>query len=57
MDRVLVGFHIYYKKKKGKLNKLVDALSRSMLTVQEIQLQSISIESFKDLYKDDEEFS
>ena len=27
-----------------------------MLTIQEVQLHSIGIESFKDLYKDDEDF-
>jgi hypothetical protein len=39
------------------MNKVADALSRRLLTVQEVQLQSIGIESFKELYEGDEDFS
>ena len=52
----LQTFTFTIKHKKGKLIKVVDALSRRIMTVQEIHLQSIGIESFKNLYKEDEDF-
>lgn len=44
------------KHKKGQLNRVADALSRRLLIVQEIQLRSIGVDSFRDLFPDDEEF-
>ena len=38
------------------MNKVADALSRRLLIIQEVQLQIIGIESFKDLFKEDEDF-
>ena len=45
------------KHKKGQLNKVANPLSRKLLTVQEVQLKSIGIAGFKDLYEEDEDFS
>lgn len=45
------------KHKKGFLNKVADALSRRALTIQEIQLKSMGIDHFKDLYAEDEDFA
>ena len=53
----LQSFTFTIKHKKGQLNKVEDALSRKLLTIQEVQLQSIGIEGFKDLYEEDEDFS
>ena len=36
---------------------MADALSRTLLTVQEVKLQSIGLDSFKDLYEEDIDFS
>lgn len=52
----LQGFTFTIKHKKWKMNKVVDALSIRLLTTQEVKLQRNGIESFKDLYKDDEDF-
>ena len=41
----------------GQMNKVADALRRKILTIQEIQLQGIGIEEFKDPYKGDANFS
>ena len=54
--KYLHAFTFTIKHKKGQLNKVVDVLSKRMLTIPEVQLNSIGIESFKDLYKDDEDF-
>ena len=53
----LKAYTFNIKNKKGVLNKVVDALSRRALTIQEIQLKSIGIDHFKDLYSDDEDFA
>lgn len=45
------------KQKKGQKNLVANALSRRLLTVREIQLRSIGVDSFKDLYAEDEDFS
>lgn len=37
------------KHKKGWLNRVADALSRRLLTVQEIQLRSIGVDNFRDI--------
>ena len=51
------AFTFTIKQKKGQMNKVVDALSRRVLTVQEIQLHSIGVESFQNLYENDEDFA
>lgn len=53
----LQAFTFTIKHKKGQMNKVTYALNKRLLIVKEVQLQSIGIESFKDLYKDDEDFS
>jgi hypothetical protein len=53
----LQAFTFTIKHKKGQMNKVADALSRRVLTVQEIQLHSIGVESFQNLYKNDEDFA
>ena len=53
----LQSFTFIIKHNKGQLNKVADALSRNLLTVQEVQLQSIGIKGFKDLYEEGEDFS
>lgn len=45
------------KLKKGLKNKVVDAISRTLLTMQEVQLPNIGVDTFKDLYDDDEDFT
>ena len=53
----LQAFTFTIKHKKGQMNKVADALSRRVLTVQEIQLHIIGVESFQNLYKNDEDFA
>ena len=53
----LQAYTFNIKHKKGVLNKVADALSRRALTLQEIQLKSMGIDHFKDLYAYDEDFS
>lgn len=52
----LQAFTFTIKHKKGVANKVVDGLSRRNLTKKEIQLESISINSMKDMYHGDEDF-
>lgn len=53
----LQAYTFTIKHKKGQLNKVADVLSKRLLIVQEVTLQSIGVESFKELYKEDEYFS
>ena len=53
----LQAYTFTIKLKKVVQNKVADVLSKRLLTVQEIQLQSIGIDSFKALYVDDEDFT
>lgn len=53
----LQAYTFNIKHKKGALNKVADALSKRVLTIQEIQLKSMGIDHFKDLYADDEDFA
>lgn len=53
----LQAYTFNIKHKKGVQNKAADALRTRLLTVQEVQLQSIRIDSFKDLYAEDEDFA
>ena len=46
----LKAYTFNIKHKKGLQNKVVDALSKRALTIQEIQPQSMGIEKFKELY-------
>lgn len=48
-------FTIMYK--KGVANKVEDSPSTRLLIVQEIQLISVGLDNFKDMYSTDEEFS
>ena len=50
----LQAYTFTIKHNKGLQNKVFDALRKRLLTIQEIQLQSIGIERFKDLHVDDE---
>lgn len=52
----LQAFTFVIKHNKGKMNKVEAALNRRLLTVQEVQLHIIAIESFKSLYEEDEDF-
>ena len=47
-------FTIKHKKMHTKI--LVNVLGKRLLIVQEIQLKSIGIDNFKELYQDDEDF-
>ncbi|XP_059067420.1 uncharacterized protein LOC131858254 [Cryptomeria japonica] len=53
----LQAYTFTIKHKKGKTIKVADALIRRVCMVQEAQLQSVGIDSLKQLYKDDEDFS
>ena len=52
----LQAYTFTIKHKKGETNKVVDALSKRNLTIQEIQLESIGIHAMKDMYEQDEDF-
>ena len=43
--------------KKGTNNKVMDALSRRLLTMQEVKLKSIGLDGFKYLYEEDPDYS
>ena len=44
------------KHKKGEANKVVDALSRRNLTIQEMRLENLGFHSIKDMYEGDADF-
>lgn len=50
------AFTFTIKHKKGVANKVADALSRRVLTVQEIQLESMGVKSLKNMNQDDKDF-
>lgn len=52
----LQAYTFTIKHKKGQANKVVDALSRRALLVQEIQLQSMWVEALKDMCHEDLDF-
>lgn len=52
----LQDFTFILKKNKGVKNKVADALSRRILTANQIQLESVGIDSLKAMYEDDEDF-
>jgi len=52
----LQAFTSTLKHKKGVKNKVADALSRRALTINQIQLESVGIESLKTMYGVDEDF-
>ncbi|XP_057818140.2 uncharacterized protein LOC131031119 [Cryptomeria japonica] len=52
----LQAYKFTIKHKKGVSNKVVDALSRRVLIVKEIQLECVGLEALKGLYKDDKDF-
>ena len=45
------------KHKKRVANKVVDALSKRSLTIQETRLESMGINAINDMYEGDEDFS
>jgi len=49
-------FHFVSKHISGKANKVVDALSRRCLIMQEIQIQILGFDYLKDLYDIDADF-
>lgn len=53
----LQAYTFTLKNKKVQLNKVEDSLSRRLLTIHEIQVQSIGIDSFKDMYPTDDDVS
>lgn len=53
----LQSYKFTIKQKKGTTNKVIDALSRRIMTMQEIQLKSVGLSELKDLYKDDKDFA
>ena len=52
----LQGFTFVIKHVSGKANKVIDALSRKSLMVQESQIQVLGFDFLKDLYKSDLDF-
>lgn len=52
----LQAYTFTMKHKKGQANKVVDALIRRSMMVQEIQLESVGIDALKGMYKDDDDF-
>lgn len=52
----LQSYTFTIKHKKGQANKVEDALSGRVCMVQKIQLQSVGIDSLKQMYRDDEDF-
>lgn len=50
------AFTFSIKHKKGTSNKFLDALSRRVILVEKVQVQSIGIDALKHLYKDDSNF-
>lgn len=52
----LQAYTFSIKHKKGVANKVANALSRRVLTIFEIQLESIGIDAMKDMYVADEHF-
>lgn len=53
----LQAYTFTLKHKKGQCNKVADALSKRLLTIQEIQVKSIGIDCFQDLYPNDDDFA
>ena len=53
----LQAYTFTIKHKKGQANKVADALSRRVLTVQEVQLQSMGVDALKGMYVEDGEFN
>ena len=52
----LQSYTFTIKHKKGVANKVVDALSRRKLIIQEIRLENVRFYSIKDMYESDEDF-
>ena len=52
----LKAYTFVIKQKKCVRNKVADALSRRVLDIQEIQLQSVGMSDLKDLYREEKDF-
>lgn len=52
----LQAFTFTLKHEKGVKNKVVDALSRRVLTIKQINMESVGIDSLKSMYDADEDF-
>jgi hypothetical protein len=56
VDRIYAKFHFCHKHISGNANKVVDALSRRCLILQEFQVKTLGFEHLKDMYCDDPDF-
>ena len=52
----MLSYTFSIKQKKGVFNKVVDALSRRTLLIQNIDLESVGITLMKDMYAHDDGF-
>lgn len=52
----LQAFTFTLKNKKGIKNKVADALRRRVLTINQIKMESVGIDSLKSMYVADEDF-
>lgn len=52
----LQNFTSFFKHINGSTNKVVDALSRRTLVLQETQIQTLGFENLKDMYQEDLDF-
>jgi hypothetical protein len=56
MDRVMQNFTFFNKHISGNVDKVVDALSRRCLILQEFQVKTLGFEYLKEMYRDDPYF-
>ena len=56
MGRILHNFTFFIKHTSGKSNKVVDALSRISLVMQEVKVSTLGFENLISMYKEDVDF-